>query len=153
MIAFAETVLPAINASLNAIAATCITFGWRAILRKDVARHRNFMVAAMSASALFLACYLTRAALTGTHRFEGPLAWRVGYLVLLFSHMTLAVATVPLVARTAFLGFKRRVEEHRRIARWTLPVWLYVSVTGVIIYVMLYHVSGHVGPATPTPAG
>jgi putative membrane protein len=99
------------------------------------------MVAAMSCSALFLVGYVVRMSLTWTHRFEGPDGLRIAYLTLLTSHMILAAATVPLVARTAYLAVKGRLEEHRRIARITFPVWMYVSVTGVIIYFMLYHIS------------
>ena len=143
--AFAEEILPAINAGLNALAATLLVSGLLAVRAQRLDLHRRLMITAMATSALFLACYLLRAALTGTHRFEGPPAWRYGYLTLLVSHMILAACVVPLVARTAWLGLKDRREEHRRIARWTFPIWLYVSVTGVIIYVLLYHVSGHVG--------
>jgi putative membrane protein len=143
--AVAEEILPAINAGLNALAATLLICGLLAVRTQRLVLHRRLMITAMGTSALFLACYLLRAALTGTHRFEGPPAWRHGYMTLLISHMILAACVVPLVARTAWLGLKDRREEHRRIARWTFPIWLYVSVTGVIIYVLLYHVSGHVG--------
>ncbi len=145
MSSFADTVLPAINGSLNAISATLVLTGWRAIKRKNVTLHRRCMKAAIAASALFLVCYVIRASLTGTHRFEGPAAIRMLYLVVLFSHMTLAVLVVPLVGRTAYLAIRGRLDEHRRIARVTLPIWLYVSVTGVLIYILLYHVSGRIG--------
>ena len=144
--AIAEEILPAINAGLNALSATLLVLGLLAVKSRRLVLHRRLMVSATCTSALFLACYLLRAALTGTHRFEGPPIWRFGYLALLISHMLLAVCVVPLVARTAYLGFRDRRDEHRRIARITFPIWLYVSVTGVIIYVLLYHVSGHVGP-------
>jgi len=140
----AEEVLPALNAGLNALSATLLVSALIAIRGGNERRHRRLIIAAMTTSALFLISYLTRAALTGTHRFEGPPLWRWGYLVLLISHMTLAACVVPLVLRTAYLGLKDRREEHRRLARITFPIWLYVSVTGVIIYVLLYHVSGHI---------
>jgi uncharacterized membrane protein YozB (DUF420 family) len=141
----AEEILPALNAGLNALSATLLVSGLVAILRGREVLHRRLVTGAIVASALFLVSYLTRAALTGTHRFEGPPAWRAAYRVILFTHMTLAVAVVPLVARTAWLGRVDRRAEHRRLARWTFPIWLYVSVTGVVIYVLLYHVSGRVG--------
>jgi putative membrane protein len=100
------------------------------------------MIAATSSSALFLVSYVTRMLITGAHRFVGPEWLRVSYLVLLFTHMTLAVAVVPLIGRVIWLGATGRLVKHRRLARVTLPIWLYVSVTGVIIYVMVYHVSG-----------
>lgn len=139
---FAENSLPAINASLNALSASLLIAGLLAIRAGRERLHRGLILGAITASAVFLACYLLRAALTGTHRFEGPPAWRTAYLAILFSHMVLAVVIVPLVLRTAWLAWKDRRPEHRRLARITAPVWLYVSVTGVVIYVLLYHVSG-----------
>jgi putative membrane protein len=142
LLAFAEGKLPAINATLNGLAATFILLGWRAQRRGLVVRHSRLMMAAMSCSALFLACYVLRMCLTWTHRFVGTPFLRGLYLTILFSHMTLAVATVPLVLRVAWLAKAGRIANHRPLARWTMPIWLYVSVTGVVIYVMLYHVSG-----------
>lgn len=139
---FAERVLPAVNACLNALSASLAFTGWLFIRRKRVDVHRRFMVAAASASALFLVCYVVRMLLTGAHRFEGPPALRHAYLALLFSHMALAVAVVPLVGRVLWLGATGQLDKHRPLARITLPIWLYVSVTGVLIYVLLYHVSG-----------
>lgn len=138
---FAETTLPAINAGLNATSAILLTCGLLAIRARRESLHRACMLAAIGTSTLFLACYLLRAALTGTHRFVGPPALKATYLVILFSHMVLAAAVVPLVARTAWLALKDRRADHRRWARITLPIWLYVSVTGVAIYFLLYHVS------------
>ena len=137
-------VLPAVNACLNGLSATLAFLGFLAIRRKNVWLHWRLMVAAASASALFLICYVTRMLLTGPHRFEGPPALHLAYLVLLFSHMTLAVAVVPLVITVLVHGAKGRIEKHRTLARVTLPIWLYVSVTGVLIYVMLYHLSDSV---------
>jgi len=137
--------LPTVNAALNATSAVLLFAGWRAIRagRRDV--HRALMLCACGSSTLFLASYLTRIALTGTHRFPGTGLLRAAYLVVLGSHTVLAVAALPLVLRTLFLALRERFPEHRRIARWTLPIWLYVSVTGVVVYVMLYHL-GHIRP-------
>lgn len=134
--------LPTINAAFNAAAACCAVAGWRAARAHDRERHRKLMLTALGLSALFLIGYLTRLALAGTTRFEGPPAIRTAYLALLFSHMTLAAVTPFLVLRAVYLAVKDRIAEHRRIVRWAWPIWLYVSVTGVIVYVMLFHVSG-----------
>jgi putative membrane protein len=99
------------------------------------------MISAVWVSAVFLASYLTRVALTGTHRFpgEGPLRWL--YLAILVSHTVLAAAVAPMALRTLFLGARDRLVEHRRLARLTWPIWLYVSVTGVLVYLLLYQVA------------
>ena len=133
--------LPPLNASLNAASAALLVLGWRAIRAGRRERHRVRMLAALGTSALFLAGYLTRVALTGTHRFPGTGALRGVYLAVLASHTLLAAAVVPLVLRTAWLALRGRFAEHRRIARWTLPVWLYVSATGVVVYALLYGVA------------
>jgi putative membrane protein len=135
------SVLPSVNAALNATAATLLFLGWRAIRRGDRDRHRRLMLGACASSVLFLAGYFTRIALTGTHRFPGVGALRLAYLAVLGSHTVLAALTLPLVLRTLQLSFTDRFGEHRRIARFTFPVWLYVSVTGVVVYVMLYHLA------------
>jgi putative membrane protein len=132
-------VLPRVNAALNAASALLLLAGWRAIRAGRPEVHRAFMLSAFGSSALFLVGYLTRVALTGTHRFPGGGAVRAAYLAILGSHTLLAVAALPLVLRTLYLALRGRFEEHRKIARWTLPVWMYVSVTGVVVYVMLYH--------------
>ena len=129
------------NAVLNATSATLLFLGWRAIRSGERIRHRNLMLAALGTSALFLVGYLTRIALTGTHRFPGDGWLRTGYLLLLGSHTLLAAAIVPLIAVTLWLAWKGRFDAHRRIARYTFPAWLYVSVTGVLVYVMLYWVA------------
>lgn len=134
-------VLPVVNASLNATATCLIVCGWLAIRRRNVGVHWKCMVGAVCCSALFLVCYVVRFILTGTHRFEGPPLLRLTYLTILFSHMALAIVTLPLVVRTVYLAAKKRFDEHVRIVRWTLPIWLYVSSTGVVIYFMLYHLS------------
>lgn len=133
--------LPSLNATLNATSAVLLVLGFRAIRAGRRERHRALMLAAVASSVLFLASYLTRIALTGTHRFPGEGALRAAYLAILASHTLLAALAGPLVLRTLFLALKERFPDHRRIARWTLPVWLYVSVTGVVVYVMLYHLA------------
>jgi putative membrane protein len=133
--------LPAVNATLNGSSAVLLLVGWNAIKKKQIALHRFTMQAAFVTSTIFLVCYLTRVYLTGTHRFPGEGWLKTLYLVILFSHMILAVATVPLVLRTLFLARRSRFVEHRKIARVTFPVWMYVSVTGVVVYVMLYHLA------------
>jgi putative membrane protein len=134
-------VLPAFNATLNGAAFVLILLAWRAIRRGDRARHRALMLSALGCSAVFLAGYLTRVALTGTHRFPGEGALRTTYLLVLGSHTVLAVVCLPLVLRSLFLAWKDRFAEHRRIARWTFPIWAYVSVTGVAVYALLYQVA------------
>ena len=136
-----ESLLPAWNAALNATSAALLVLGFRAIRAGARERHRRLMVAAVTVSAVFLVSYLTRVALTGTHRFpgEGPLKWL--YLAILLSHTVLAVVAAPMALRTLFLGWTGRFEAHRRAARFTFPVWLYVSVTGVVVYLLLYQVA------------
>ena len=133
--------LPPLNAALNSASAVLLVLGWRAIRAGDRERHRRLMVAAVAVSATFLASYLLRVALTGTHRFPGEGLSRAAYLVLLGSHTLLAAAAAPLALRTLWLGLGGRFDAHRAIARWTFPAWLYVSVTGVLVYVVLYHLA------------
>ncbi len=133
--------LPPVNATLNATSAVLVFLGWRAIRAGDRARHRALMLAAFSSSVLFLAGYLTRIALTGTHAFPGGGALRALYLAVLGSHTLFAALAAPMILRTLFLAVRDRFPDHRRIARVTLPVWLYVSVTGVAVYVMLYQIA------------
>ncbi len=140
MTALAE-LLPSVNAALNATSAVLVVLGFRAIRAGRRDTHRAFMLAAVASSVLFLAGYFTRIALTGTHRFPGAGALRATYLAVLGSHTLLAALAAPLVLRTLFLALRTRFPDHRRIARWTLPVWLYVSATGVVVYVMLYHLA------------
>jgi putative membrane protein len=130
---------PAINAMLNGTSSVFLAAGWFAIRRRDVALHRACMVSAFTASSVFLASYLARFATTGAHRYPGTGWDKTLYLVILFSHMVLAALVVPLVLRSLWLGWKGRYQAHRRIARWTFPIWMYVSLTGVVVYVMLYH--------------
>jgi putative membrane protein len=113
--------------------------GHRAILRLQIERHRRLMVAAFTISILFLISYLTYHAQVGSVHFPGQGIIRPVYFAILISHTLLAM-TVPFLAGiTLYLGWKRRDDRHRRIARWTYPIWLYVSVTGVVVYLMLYH--------------
>ncbi len=130
--------LPTVNASLNAASAALIVLGFRAIKRGERERHRALMLAAVGCSAVFLAAYLTRVALTGTHRFPVEGGVKVAYLAVLASHTLLAALAAPMILRSVFLALKDRLPAHRRVARWTFPIWLYVSVTGVVVYVMLY---------------
>ena len=132
-------VLPSINAFLNATAAVLLVWGYTLIRRKRVETHRKVMQTAFVVSCLFLVCYLVYHAQVGSVRFPKTGVIRTVYLSILTTHTILA-AVVPVLAiitlRRARAG---RYEKHRQIARWTLPVWLYVSVTGVVVYVMLYH--------------
>ncbi|HYX19523.1 MAG TPA: DUF420 domain-containing protein [Thermoanaerobaculia bacterium] len=132
------TDLPTVNATLNAASAVLLVLAYRAIRRREIERHRALMLSAAVVSLLFLVCYLTYHAQVGSVRFLGQGPARVVYFTILISHTILAAVIVPLVLRTLWLGLKRRDDRHRRIARWTLPIWLYVSVTGVVVYWMLY---------------
>jgi len=130
--------LPALNACLNATCALFLLLAYRAIRRLEIERHRALMLAAATTSALFLASYLTYHARVGSVPFTGQGLIRTVYFSILVSHTILAAAVLPLVLRTLYLGWKRRDDAHRRIARWTFPIWLYVSATGVLVYLMLY---------------
>ncbi|MAE66811.1 MAG: hypothetical protein CMJ18_21340 [Phycisphaeraceae bacterium] len=132
--------LPPVNATLNGLAGLLVLLGWRAIKRGQPNVHQRFMIAAVATSALFLACYLTYHFNTETvTRFPERYGhWRTFYLAILLTHTILAAATVPLVLITLRHALKNNLAKHRRLARWTLPIWLYVSVTGVVIYFMLY---------------
>ncbi len=134
--------LPGVNAALNALSAALAVAGFVAIRRGRREVHRKLMLAAVASSVLFLVGYLTRMALTGVHRFPGDGFLRAAYLAVLGSHTLLAVVAAPLVLVTLVLALRRRFSTHRRIARTTLPIWLYVSVTGVVVYVLLYGVAG-----------
>ena len=134
---------PFVNACLNGTSAVLLYLGFRAIRAGQRDRHRTLMISAFATSSVFLASYLLRFAITGTHMYPGHGVDRVAYFVILVSHMILAVATVPMVLRALYLGRTQRYAEHKRLTRWAWPIWMYVSVTGVVVYVMLYHV----GPA------
>ncbi len=132
-------VLPTVNAGLNATSAVLLLLGRRAIKRGDRMRHRAIMLTAVTVSTVFLVSYLVRVKLTGTHRYAGTPTMRSLYLLVLSTHMVLAMAVPFLVARLIFLATRERFDAHKRLARWTFPIWLYVSVTGVVVYAMLYH--------------
>ena len=131
--------LPTVNAILNATAAVLLVWGYWLIRRKRVQTHRRAMTAAFVVSCLFLVCYLVYHAQVGSKHFGRPGAIRTVYLSILATHTVLAAAVPVLAVLTLRRGLAMRVDKHRRIARWTLPIWLYVSVTGVVVYVMLYH--------------
>jgi uncharacterized membrane protein YozB (DUF420 family) len=134
------SLLPTINATLNALSAVLLVWGYLLIRRKQIDRHRRVMKTAFGTSCLFLVCYLVYHAQVGSVPFhhEGTML-RPVYLGILLTHTMLA-ATVPVLAIiTLRRGLAGNYDRHRKIARWTLPVWLYVSVTGVVVYVMLYH--------------
>jgi uncharacterized membrane protein YozB (DUF420 family) len=130
---------PALNASLNATSALLMTAGFISIKTKRIAVHRACMLAAVIVSTLFLVCYVTYHVRKGEPtRFGGTGAIRSVYFAMLISHILLAMTIVPLVLRTVFLALKGRFEQHRAWARWTFPLWYYVSVTGVLVYFFLY---------------
>ncbi len=133
------TLLPSVNAFLNGTAAVLLVWGYLLIRRKRIETHRKVMTAAFVTSCLFLVCYLVyHAMIGGSKRFEHTGAIRTVYFSILITHTILA-ATVPVLAiLTLRRGLAGKYDRHRRIARWTLPIWLYVSVTGVVVYVMLY---------------
>ena len=131
--------LPTVNALLNATSAVLLIAGYIAIRRGRRDRHRALMLAAVASSTLFLVSYLTYHAHAGTTRFVGSPPVRAVYLTILGTHTVLATAIVPLVIVALVRALRGEFTRHRRVARWTLPLWLYVSVTGVVIYLMLYH--------------
>jgi putative membrane protein len=129
--------LPALNAALNGLSATALLLGYTFIRAKKIAAHRAAMVAAFGFSTLFLASYILHHALHGDVRYPLHTALRTVYLALLASHILLAIVALPLILVTFFLSLSGRIPMHRKVARWTFPLWLYVSVTGVITYAML----------------
>jgi uncharacterized membrane protein YozB (DUF420 family) len=132
------TDLPALNATLNAISFVFLVTGYYFIRRRQRTRHRNCMVAALITSALFLTSYVIYHLNVGSVPFQKTGWIRTVYFAVLIPHVILAAAIVPLVVITVSRALSRRYDKHRRIARWTLPLWLYVSITGVIVYLMLY---------------
>lgn len=132
--------LPALNATLNGLAAILLTAGYIFIRRKNQTAHRNCMIAAVCVSALFLVSYLTyHFTVHGVTRFREPAWFRPIYLALLLTHTVLAAAIVPMILITFSRALRERFDAHRKIARWTWPLWMYISVTGVLIYWLLYH--------------
>jgi putative membrane protein len=130
--------LPALNATLNATCFVLLTTGYVLIRRGRVAQHRAVMIAAFCTSVVFLISYVTYHAQIGSKPFQGQGPVRMVYFTILLTHTVLAAVIVPMVLMTLTRGLKRRDDRHRAIARWTLPLWMYVSVTGVIVYLMLY---------------
>jgi uncharacterized membrane protein YozB (DUF420 family) len=130
--------LPAINATLNAISAVLLVSGYFCVRTRRIALHKRFMIAAFTTSALFLVCYVTYHLQVGSVRFVRQGFVRPLYFTILITHVTLAALVLPLAMVTLARGLKERFDRHRAIARWTLPIWLYVSVTGVLVYVLLY---------------
>jgi uncharacterized membrane protein YozB (DUF420 family) len=131
--------LPALNAILNSTSAVLIVIGYFLIRARRVEAHRKTMLAAFTTSTLFLISYLVYHAQVGSVRFQGTGAIRTVYFTILLTHTVLAAVVAPMVIVTLFRGLKGRFEKHRRLARITLPVWLYVSATGVVVYGMLYY--------------
>ncbi len=140
------TDLPAVNATLNGLSAIFLALGFIFIKRGNKIAHRNCMIAAFITSAVFLGCYLTYHGYLawvlhrGPTRFLNPPAWRPVYLTILLTHTVLAVVVVPLVFMTLGRARRQDFEAHKKIARWTWPIWMYVSVTGVVIYFLLYQI-------------
>ena len=131
--------LPTLNASLNALATMFLVAGYIFIRRGEPTRHKRCMIAALLCSTAFLVSYVVYHYHTGSKPFPGDGVIRMVYLVILATHIPLAALIVPLALLTAFRGLRGEFDRHVRIAVWTLPLWLYVSVTGVVIYLMLYH--------------
>lgn len=133
--------LPASNATFNGLAGVFLAFGYYFIKRGNKIAHRNCMIAAVCSSTLFLAGYLTyHFTVRGVTHFRNPGWFKPIYLTILLTHTVLAVVILPLVIITLTLALRKRFDKHKRIARWTWPIWMYVSVTGVIIYLLLYQI-------------
>ena len=131
--------LPTVNATLNTISTVLLTVGFLMIRRRKIIAHRNCMIAAFVVSGLFLTSYLIYHYHAGSTPFEGSGWIRSVYFAVLIPHIILAASILPLALITLYFALRKRFTKHRRIARWTLPIWLYVSVTGIIVYWMLYH--------------
>ena len=133
--------LPAVNASLNALSAIFLATGYVFIRQGKITAHRNCMITAFVTSVIFLGCYLTYHIFVHTlTRFIEPAWFRPYYLTLLFTHTVLAIVIVPLILITLSRAAKQNFPAHKKIARWTLPLWFYVSVTGVVVYLLLYQI-------------
>ena len=130
--------LPAVNAALNSLSAILLVGGYLFIKSRNIKAHKACMLSAFASSILFLASYLVYHYQVGSVPFKGQGGIRLVYFTILLTHTILATTVVPLALVTLFRAFKERFDAHRRIARWTFPIWLYVSVTGVIVYWMLY---------------
>jgi putative membrane protein len=130
--------LPAVNASLNAISGVLLVIGYALMRARKIDLHRRVMIAAFTASSLFLICYVVYHAQVGSVRFTRQGFVRPLYFTILTTHVTLAAVVLPLAIVTLWRGLSSKYPQHRRVARWTFPIWLYVSVTGVLVYVLLY---------------
>jgi len=130
--------LPAVNATLNGLSGILLLVGYALIRARRIEQHRRVMIAAFVTSSLFLVCYIIYHAQVGSVRFTRQGFVRPLYFTILISHVTLAAAVLPLAVVTLSRGLKARYSRHRAIARWTWPIWMYVSVTGVLVYVLLY---------------
>jgi putative membrane protein len=132
---------PPLNASLNALSGILLLIAFWHIHNRRIAQHKRFMLAACTTSVLFLICYVTYHTIRGgvVTKFAGTGGWKTLYLTILTSHTILAVVILPLAILSVWNGLKMRVPQHRRVAKWTFPLWLYVSVTGVLVYFFLYH--------------
>jgi uncharacterized membrane protein YozB (DUF420 family) len=131
--------LPTVNALLNGTAAVLLSIGWRFIKAGNIRMHRRFMIAAFTASSLFLISYVVYHAQIGSKHFPGTGLARIIYFSILIPHVTLAAVVLPMAIVTLRRGLKRNDHAHRRLAKLTFPLWLFVSVTGVLVYLMLYH--------------
>ena len=129
---------PPLNASLNALSGVFLLLGYICVRRRNLRAHRFFMLSACATSVLFLCSYLTYHFFAGSTRFLGTGTVRTIYFAILISHTILAVVVVPLAIGSVWNGLRDHVETHRRISRWTFPIWMYVSVTGVLVYFFLY---------------
>jgi putative membrane protein len=134
--------LPALDAVLNGLAATALLMGYRYVRAHRIKAHRTAMITAFAFSTLFLVCYIGNYALHGESHYPGHSILRLVYLTILVSHVLLSMVALPLVLVTFFFSLSGRIPTHRKVARWTFPIWLYVSVTGVIVYAMLAAVKG-----------
>lgn len=130
--------LPAVNATLNGISGVLLVIAYSLIRQRKIEQHRKVMLAAFATSALFLVFYIIYHAQVGSVRFTRQGVVRPIYFTILITHVTLAAAVLPMAIFTLTRGLQGRYPQHRRIARWTFPIWLYVSVTGVLVYVLLY---------------
>lgn len=133
------TILPTLNAALNSLSAALLTGGYLLIRQRHVQAHRACMLAAFGTSSLFLVSYVVYHFQVGSVAFSGPEVIRIVYFSILVTHIVLAILILPMAIATLVQALRGNFERHRRIARWTLPAWLYVSVTGIIVYLMLYH--------------
>jgi putative membrane protein len=129
--------LPAVNATLNAISSVLLILGYRAVKRRDYRLHVTFMMAAVASSLLFLVSYIVYHSFHGDTKFGGRGIVRPVYFFVLITHILLSVVVVPMILTSLWLSLSGRLAAHRRVSRWTFPIWLYVSVTGVLIFVML----------------